>query len=129
MGVDIDPSGRYQQAAGVDLAAARSRLAADRRDDAAVDGNIAEAGGAPVPSTMLAFLITVSCIVDLPGFRLCASRGRPRGNFPVAYHMEPGLGTPKSVRFAPGCSIFGPAPVNTRKPACVLPSTSHEKEA
>src|SRR5271155_2662315 len=43
MRVDIDPSGRYQQAVSIDLAAAWSCLAAGRRDDAAVDCDVAVA--------------------------------------------------------------------------------------
>src|SRR5260370_32398911 len=44
MGVDIDPSGRHQQAAGVDFAPARPSLAADGRDHTAIDCEVAAMG-------------------------------------------------------------------------------------
>ena len=47
MGMDIDPAGRRQQAAGVDLAPPRARLAADADNDAAVNREVAVARGRP----------------------------------------------------------------------------------
>ena len=44
MRVHVDPAGRDQEAVGVDLAPARTQLAADRRDAVAHDGDVARKG-------------------------------------------------------------------------------------